>query len=140
MIRPASPASPASPAKSANPATPPRPTSAAGAGGPARPDETAAIGQLRAHVLSILAERGPQTASEIPRRWPVTRQHVRAMVRRLLKEGVVEPAPEGCGRPGAVRLIASPEGVPVRRAVQRPERQAVRRAVRPPLAQPGSER
>jgi DNA-binding HxlR family transcriptional regulator len=45
---------------------------------------------LRRDVLEAL--RGPEFRSvgEIPRRWPVLRAHVRAVVRMLLEEGLVE--------------------------------------------------
>jgi len=54
-------------------------------------------------VLGSLAT-GPRSVPEIPRAWPVTRTLIRSLVRRLMADGVVEPADAGSVR--RVRLTA----------------------------------
>jgi DNA-binding HxlR family transcriptional regulator len=44
-------------------------------------------------VLEELAEAGPLTLPEIPRRWPVIRPMLERRVRELVAEGLVEGVP-----------------------------------------------
>lgn len=52
-------------------------------------------------ILTSLAE-GPRAVPELPRAWPVTRTVLRAVLRRLVAAGLVEPA--GGGRAIRFRL------------------------------------
>jgi DNA-binding FadR family transcriptional regulator len=48
----------------------------------------------RSAVLTIFdaLSHGPRSVAEMPRAWPVTRAVLRAVVRRLQADGLVEPA------------------------------------------------
>lgn len=48
-----------------------------------------APGALRRDILRALERYGPLTAAEIPRSWPVTRQHVRDVMREMADDGLV---------------------------------------------------
>jgi len=54
--------------------------------------------QLQRAMLRNLDQRGSLTAAELPRQWPVTRQHVRDALRILHRDGLVEPSSEIGGR------------------------------------------
>ena len=49
----------------------------------------AALLRLRKAVYDHIYLSGPLTLSEIPREWPVTRDHVRGVVAQLLDEGLL---------------------------------------------------
>jgi hypothetical protein len=51
---------------------------------------TDASAALRLGILRRLDQFGPQEAREIPRAWPVTRFNIRAAVRWLVADGLVE--------------------------------------------------
>ncbi|NIR46280.1 MAG: hypothetical protein GWN99_17735 [Gemmatimonadetes bacterium] len=61
---------------------------------------TNATARLRLDVLRRLDQFGPLTLTEIPRAWPVTRQHIRGAVRWLVEDGLlaVGGRPESEGR------------------------------------------
>lgn len=56
-----------------------------------------AAAALRLSTLRHLDQFGPQVAAEIPRGWPVIRGHIRAAVRRLAADGLVEILENGAG-------------------------------------------
>ena len=51
------------------------------------PDASAA---LRLAILRQLDQFGSQQARDIPRAWPITPAHIRAAIRRLIADGLVE--------------------------------------------------
>jgi DNA-binding transcriptional ArsR family regulator len=55
------------------------------------------LGTLRLSLLRTLDQFGPQTVTEIPRAWPVTRQHVRRAIRSLADDGLLELRIDGSG-------------------------------------------
>ncbi|MEJ2187233.1 MAG: winged helix DNA-binding protein [Gemmatimonadota bacterium] len=68
----------------------------------------AAVAALRTEVLRALRGTIYQTIREIPRRWPVQRVHVAAVVRMLRDEGFVEEvADPRNGRTPAYRATAA---------------------------------
>lgn len=48
-----------------------------------------APGALRRALLRAIDRDGPQTAAELPRLWPVTRQHVKDTLHDLIADGLV---------------------------------------------------
>ena len=56
-----------------------------------------AAAALRLSILRHLDQFGPQATAEIPRGWPVTRGYIRAAVRRLAADGLVEMLENGAG-------------------------------------------
>jgi DNA-binding MarR family transcriptional regulator len=62
-----------------------------------------ATAALRLEILRCLDQFGPRLVREIPHAWPVTRQHVRSMVSRLIEDGLLAIA--GNGTPGAPRPL-----------------------------------
>jgi hypothetical protein len=62
-----------------------------------------ATARLRLGLLRSLDQFGPQVAAEMPRAWPITRQHVRRAIRWLTDDGLVEIVSDGSGS-GSVRL------------------------------------
>jgi DNA-binding MarR family transcriptional regulator len=51
---------------------------------------TAGAAALRLEIMRDLYQFGPRPVRAIPRAWPVTREHVRAMVNRLVGVGLAE--------------------------------------------------
>jgi len=58
---------------------------------------------LRRRLLERLRDEGPTAVVDLPRQWPVTRYHVRHVVRHLLDEGLIETV--GGGAPAWHRLV-----------------------------------
>lgn len=58
---------------------------------------------LRLEILRHLDQYGPRLVREIPRAWPVTRQHVRSLAGRLVEDGLL--AFTGDGDPAAPRRL-----------------------------------
>lgn len=56
---------------------------------------TAGTAALRLEIMRDLDQFGPRRVRAIPRAWPVTRQHVRAMVNRLVGVGLAEYVDSG---------------------------------------------
>jgi DNA-binding HxlR family transcriptional regulator len=56
-----------------------------------------ASGALRRDVLRALDRYGPLTAAEIPRSWPITRPHVRDLLRDMVTDGLLEVTAESYG-------------------------------------------
>jgi hypothetical protein len=65
--------------------------------------ETNAMAGLRLAILRHLDQFGPRLVVEIPRAWPVTREHVRAAANRLVEDGLL--AVEGKAGRGAPRRL-----------------------------------
>lgn len=49
-----------------------------------------ALATLRLSLLRTLDQFGPQTVAEIPRAWPLTREHIRRAIRSLAEDGLLE--------------------------------------------------
>lgn len=49
-----------------------------------------ALAMLRLSLLRTLDQFGPQTVTEIPRAWPLTREHIRRAIRSLADDGLLE--------------------------------------------------
>ena len=58
---------------------------------------------LRRRLLEHLRDEGPTAVVDLPRQWPVTRYHVRHVVRLLLEEGLIETS--GDSAPAWHRLV-----------------------------------
>ncbi|MFW6079362.1 MAG: hypothetical protein ACODAE_07070 [Gemmatimonadota bacterium] len=84
-------------------ATATRATRAAGVASTTTPVED--LGALAAPVLDHLDRWGPCEVAEIPYRWPLTRMHLRQLVRELVDAGLAEWVDDEDGRPARrVRL------------------------------------
>jgi hypothetical protein len=62
-----------------------------------------AAATLRLEVLRYLDQFGPSLIREIPRAWPITRQHIRSQAGRLMEDGLLSFAENG--DPGAPRRL-----------------------------------
>ncbi|MFW6201542.1 MAG: hypothetical protein ACOC8B_03125 [Gemmatimonadota bacterium] len=98
----------ANPAPGATPATPATPATTAiattAASGPAPTGSSVEdLGPLAAPVLEHLDRWGPCEVAEIPHRWPLSRMHLRHLVRELVDAGLAEWVEGGEGAPRRVR-------------------------------------
>jgi predicted ArsR family transcriptional regulator len=64
------------------------------------------LGAARRAILEYLAARGTTAIRDIPRQWPVTRYHIRRLVRALVAEGVAEPVVSEGGGESVYHLTA----------------------------------
>jgi predicted transcriptional regulator len=56
-----------------------------------------ALATLRLSLLRSLDQFGPQTVTEIPRAWPLTREHIRQAIRSLADDGLLQLRVNGVG-------------------------------------------
>ena len=73
-------------------------------GGPTVYDQVA---RWKGRILDALAETGPRSVGELPRRWPMTRQVNRILVRDLVAEGLIDYVQDVSTGERFVRLTAA---------------------------------
>lgn len=61
----------------------------------------------RLEILRYLDQFGPRLVREIPHMWPITRQHIRSLVKRLVEDGLLAFA--GNGANGTPRQLGLTE-------------------------------
>lgn len=64
---------------------------------------SSAPARLRLNLLRTLDQFGPLAVAEIPRAWPITREHIRRAIRWLNDDGLAQVGKDGTGS-RAVRL------------------------------------
>ncbi|MGE0355230.1 MAG: hypothetical protein AB7I33_04200 [Gemmatimonadales bacterium] len=66
--------------------------------------------EARQRILGAIDREGAATIQMIPRRWPMTRIHIRLFIRRLLEEGYLQAVRPEAGAAEFYRLTRKGKG------------------------------